>query len=54
MRGVTERHTNRSDLDWWRELAFRLGRERCWSQDVDEQALGRLGANGVRQIKIRS
>ena len=27
MRGVTGRHTNQYDLGWWKELAFRLGRE---------------------------
>ena len=34
MRGVIEGQTNQSDLDWWRELAFRLGRERGCAQDV--------------------
>ena len=27
MSGVTERQTNQYDLGWWKELAFRLGRE---------------------------
>ena len=28
MKVIMQRHTYQDDLDWWRESAFRLGRER--------------------------